>query len=286
LSRFGTDSSVCRTQRNPSFSFMQDQVEPRPSTQPSILRYRSTPGLVAEWEVSMFRSSNSVLISTLSAAVLAAAVLALPAQAAERGKRDGLGLGVGVSVGSVRAGVGARVGGDRGLVDARVGARVGGADGLRAGAKANVGGARGLADADVRAGLGGRNGVNARAKANVGGADGLADADVRATVGGRNGLSADIDATVGGRDLIDADVDISLGDEDVVARPDRVDPRPHNPGDDDGRVAPDDDGVVQEFTQLPGSERMQLVKRCRGVNGGGYDASLVKLCRLLETASR
>ncbi|MFB9789558.1 hypothetical protein [Shinella granuli] len=233
----------------------------------------------------MSGTSNRKSLLRLSAGVLVAAVLALPVQAADRGKRDGLGLGVGVSVGGIKAGVDARVGGSRGLVDADVRARAGGRNGLKADAKANVGGSRGLADADMKAGLGGRDGVNARAKANVGGSDSLADADIRATVGGRDGLAAGVGATVGGRGLVDADVDVSLGDDDVLTRPDRRDPR--TPGDDDRwRPDPDDRTVVREFSRLSGGERMQLIKRCRGVTSDGYDVALVKLCRLLETAAR
>ena len=53
-----------------------------------------------------------------------------------------------------------------------------------------------------------------------------------------------------------------------------------------GGLTPGDRSVIREFAQMPESERMQLVKRCRGVTSGGYDAALVKLCRLLQTASR
>ena len=67
-------------------------------------------------------------------------------------------------------------------------------------------------------------------------------------------------------------------------RPDRREPR--SLGDDDRRGDPDDRTVVREFSRLSGNDRMQLIKRCRGVDSGGYDAALVKLCRLLETASR
>ncbi|WP_439616061.1 hypothetical protein [Shinella sp.] len=79
-------------------------------------------------------------------------------------------------------------------------------------------------------------------------------------------------------------MDVSLGDDDVLGRPDRREPR--SLGDDDRRGDPDDRTVVREFSRLSGNDRMQLIKRCRGVDSGGYDAALVKLCRLLETASR
>lgn len=233
----------------------------------------------------MYGPSKRIVFSRLPAVVLAAAVLAMPVQAAD--KRGGLGLGVGVNVGGIKAGVDARVGGSKGVVDADVGASVGGRNGLNADAKANVGGSRGLADVDVKAGLGGQDGVKARTTAKVGGESGLVDANVNAKVGGADGLGADVGATVGGRSLLDADVGVGLGDEDTVASPDRRVPR--TPGDDDRHgdpADPADRDVLRAFSQLSGSERTQLVKRCRDIGSGGYDAALVKLCRLLETASR
>ena len=75
----------------------------------------------------MFGTSNEVSIPKLSMALLAAVILAVPVHAADRGKKGGgLGVGVGVSVGGVKAGVGANVGGSRGLASAGVGASLGG----------------------------------------------------------------------------------------------------------------------------------------------------------------
>ena len=97
---------------------------------------------------------------------------------------------------------------------------------------------------------GGSGGVNARTTATVGGANGLVDANVRAGVGT---LDANVDATVGGGSLLDANIGIGTG----------------------GGLTPGDRSVIREFAQMPESERMQLVKRCRGVTSGGYDAALV-----------
>ncbi|MFT4158946.1 hypothetical protein [Shinella zoogloeoides] len=207
----------------------------------------------------MFTASRAVSIPKLSA-VLVAAVLAVPV-CAQAQQRSGTNVGVGVSLGSVKAGVGATVGGSRGLASANVGASVGGSKGVNAGVNANVAGSRGLVDSNVTASVGGSGGVNARTTATVGGANGLVDANVRAGVGT---LDANVDATVGGGSLLDANIGIGTG----------------------GGLTPGDRSVIREFAQMPESERMQLVKRCRGVTSGGYDAALVKLCRLLQTASR
>jgi hypothetical protein len=72
-----------------------------------------------------------------------------------------------------------------------------------------------------------------------------------------------------------------------------VTPTPNNPftptptpGDDDLTDRDRDRNAVRTFSGLSGAERQQLIKRCRGIDSGGYDPALVKLCRLLETASR
>jgi hypothetical protein len=209
----------------------------------------------------MFRKKREVSISSLSASMLVAAVLAVPFQA------DALDLGV--SVGGVKADVGASVGG-KSVAGADVGASVGGSNGVNAKSSTSIGGSRGLVDSGTTASIGGGNGVNADVKANVGGSRGLVDADVNANVGGRNGLRAGVDANVGQDSLLDADIGLGLGGGDAGA-----------PG---GNERNRD--ILRQFSQMPQAERLQLIKRCRGVSGGGYDAALVKLCRLLETASR
>lgn len=246
----------------------------------------------------MFGTSNEVSIPKLPMVLLAAVVLAVPVHAADRGKKGGgLGVGVGVSIGGVKAGVGANVGGSRGLASAGVGASLGGKNGVNAGVGATVGGSKGVANAGVGASVGGRNGVNAGvgatvggsrglANANVGGFRGLLDANARATVGGSSGLGVGVGANVGGGGLIDADVDVSLGGDDDGLTPTTPVDR-GKPG--DGRPTPGTDrdrAIVADFAQLSPSDRQQMIKRCRGVNSGGYDAALVKLCRLLVTASR
>lgn len=210
----------------------------------------------------MFRKKREVSISSLPASMLVAAVLAVPFQA------DALDLGV--SVGGVKADVGASVGG-KSVAGADVGVSVGGSNGVNAKSSTSIGGSRGLVDSGTTASIGGGNGVNADVKANVGGSRGLVDADVNANVGGRNGLRAGVDANVGQDSLLDADIGLGLGGGDDAAAPG---------GNERNR------DILRQFSQMPQAERLQLIKRCRGVSGGGYDAALVKLCRLLETASR
>ncbi|MGB3875436.1 MAG: hypothetical protein WA980_06255 [Shinella zoogloeoides] len=208
----------------------------------------------------MFTASSRAMSFPKLSIALAAMVLAAPLDGLAQDGR-GRGLGVGVSVGGISAGLGASVGGSKGLASANVGASVGGSKGVNAGVNASVGGSRGLVDATTTASVGGSGGVNARTTATVGGKKGLVDANVRAGVGT---LGAKVDANVLGGSLLDANIGIGTG----------------------GGLTPGDRSVMREFARMPESERMQLVKRCRGVTSGGYDAALVKLCRLLQTASR
>jgi hypothetical protein len=221
----------------------------------------------------MFMAANGVSVPKFSAVVLVAAALAVPMPAV--GQDGGLNVGVGVSLGSVKADVDATVGGSKGLADANVGASLGGTSGINADAKTNVGGARGLVDSDVTASIGGSDGVNARAVANAGGSRGLLDADVDANVGGSRGLGANVDANVGGRGLLNAN--IGLGSTEA---------NPGNAGGSSIGTAGRDREILRQFSQLSRSERATLIKRCGGVDSGGYDAGLVGLCRLLQTASR
>ena len=211
----------------------------------------------------MSTAFHAVSIPRLSAAVLVAAVLVLPGQglAQERGagQTRGLGLGVDVDLGGIKADVDATVSGEKGLVDANATANVGGERGVNADAKANVAGSKGLVDADVTASIGGRDGVTADIDANVGGSRGLVDANVNAGVGGSRGLNANVGANVGGD---------STGSGGAAAG--------------NGQ----NEEMLRRFSELPSSERLQMIRRCGGINGAGYDAALANLCRLLETASR
>ena len=104
------------------------------------------------------------------------------------------------------------------------------------------------------------------------------DFHVNAGVGGSRGLNANVGANVGGGNLLDATVGLGAG---------------ANAGGGDstgsgGAAAGNgqNEEMLRRFSELPSSERLQMIRRCGGINGAGYDAALANLCRLLETASR
>jgi hypothetical protein len=153
------------------------------------------------------------------------------------------------------------------------------------------GGKKGL-DADVSASIGGRRGINADVDANSGGRKGV-DADVDVDVGGRKGHDADVDVSLGGNKSLDADVDVTIDNKkgvnagvDVLLG---VDDGNSNTRPDLSNRNPVPGGLTasqrQAFNNMSPSERNALIKRCSAVNSGGYDAALVKLCKLLRMSA-
>ncbi len=176
-----------------------------------------------------------------------------------------------VSVGGVSASVGGNGGGG-----VSASASVGGSGGINAGA--DIGGRSGGGlGADVSASVGGSNGINANTSANVGGRNGV-NADVNASVGGRGGLNANANVGASAGSGVGVGVGVGVGTG-----------RPGNPG---GSVNPGTlpSGAVREainsYNDMSRSDRMRLAKRCVDILGGGYDAALTQLCRMIKTASR
>ena len=263
---------------------------------------------------------------TYSMAALLSSALMLPTivEARDRSNSRGVGVSIGgsngisVGIGSPARGsglgVGASIGGSKGVnagagvsskpssgLGVGVGASVGGAKGVNAGVGANVGGKRGVS-AGVGASVGGRRGIATGVGASVGGSKGI-NAGVGASVGGSKGVTAGVSAGIGGSNGIGAGVGVGVGGGTGVGvgvgignpRPDPVRSQPNKPtipsvGNADGGSTPprtpNDVAAVETFGNMSRSEQRQMLKTCRNVSAGGFDASLVKLCRLLQTASR
>lgn len=138
-------------------------------------------------------------------------------------------------------------------------------------------------DVDAGASVGGSSGVSAGASVSTGG--GNADVDATASVGGGNGANADVDVSLGGTGNnaasataavnalntigIDATVGIGTG-------------TPTTPG----VAAPGT--VPAAIANMTAAELTAYKKTCKQVlgNSGGFDANLVALCKMVQTASR
>lgn len=182
-----------------------------------------------------------------------------------------------ISVGGEN-GVNASVGGN-GSGGLGVDASVGGSGGVNASASVGGNGGGGLG-ADVNASVGGSNGVNADVNASVGGSGGI-NAGVNASVGGSGGLNANVGANVGGSSGVGLGVGVGVGGTTTPGTPGA--PGSVNPG----GVPP---GVIREairsYNDMSRTEQIKLARRCVDILGGGYDAALTQLCKMIRTASR
>ncbi|MNT32280.1 hypothetical protein D3C86_2067740 [compost metagenome] len=44
--------------------------------------------------------------------------------------------------------------------------------------------------------------------------------------------------------------------------------------------------VIQAYNDMSRTEQIKLARRCVDILGGGYDAALTQLCKMIRTASR
>ena len=187
-------------------------------------------------------TNQTRIVSSAFAAGLFFMTTTIPATA------DGLGLGVGASVGGISAGAGASIGGSGGT-RAGVGASLGGSGGVSAGGGASIGGSSGIS-AGAGASLGGSDGVNAGLGANVGGSGGI-----------RAGVGAGLGTGVG--------VGVGVG----VAT--------NNPGTPGTRATGYNPRLASLVDDMSSQELLQTKKRCNKVvgNSSRFDRDLVALCR-------
>lgn len=198
------------------------------------------------------------------------------------------GRGLGVSLGGANGvnasvstsgglGVGASVGGSSGV---NAGASVSGSSGI--GASASIGGSSGVG---TSASVGGRSGgsFGTGVNASVGGSRGL-NTNVGAGLD-RNGVNARTTAGLGGRTLLD----LMLGVPGTGPNPVNPNPgptSPNNPRDLGNRNNVNNNRAraqLAAFNDMSTAERTKMKIRCRDVvgGGGGFDASLVKLCKMV-----
>lgn len=164
-----------------------------------------------------------------------------------------------------------------------VSASVGGNDSGGVSASASVGGSGGV---NAGADIGGRSGggLGADVNASVGGAGGI-NANTSASVGGRSGVNADVNASVGN---VNATANVGVGRSTGVG----VNVGIGTPGTPSGPISPGatPPGAVRDaiisYNNMSRSQQVRLSKRCVDILGGGYDAALTQLCKMIRTASR
>jgi hypothetical protein len=111
---------------------------------------------------------------------------------------------------------------------------------------------------------------------------------VNASVGGSNGVNANVGANVGGSSGVGVDVGLGIGGSSSPGNPGN----PGNPGspNNPGTSGPMTPGamrqVIQAYNDMSRTEQIKLARRCVDILGGGYDAALTQLCKMIRTASR
>jgi hypothetical protein len=173
---------------------------------------------------------------------------------------------------------------------------VGGADGVNA--------AIGSTDSNglgVDLSIGGASGVNS--STSIGGASGSGGLDVgtTASTGGTDGVNADVDATIGGSDLATANAianvgagdntlaEISVGIPSVAGiggitptNPGDTGPAATSPNPNAGIPASDRTRSLTMINDMSAGDRAKAKTRCKDVvRSGGFDASLVSLCKMV-----
>lgn len=201
------------------------------------------------------------------------------------GSLGGLGSALGGGSNSGTTGGGLSVGGSNGVSVGNNGgkglsASVGGSSGVNA----SVGGTS-KGGLGVNASVGGSSGINS--KTTLGGATKGIGVGTTASVGGTKGLNADVNGNLLGTGLVSAKAKASLGGNtllDIALGVPGIDP--NNPNGPNGPNGPDGPngplGPSYSYNDMSAAEKAKVKLRCRDIMGsGGYEASLVKLCRMV-----
>ncbi|TCU30563.1 hypothetical protein EV130_101134 [Rhizobium azibense] len=161
--------------------------------------------------------------------------------------------------------------------------------GSRGGVNASVGGAKGVNASVSRsssggvgadASLGGSGGINS--STSLSGRNSALDVSTAASIGGSNGVNADVDASLGGSRLATASATLGVA-EDALVESTIGPPSEDAVGSSGVRAA----GSIPRSTFMALNEMSAIDKakaklRCKDVlRSGGFDASLVKLCKMV-----
>jgi hypothetical protein len=195
--------------------------------------------------------------------------------------------GLNVSVGGP-SGINANVGGSAGLANASVG----GAGGVNAN-----GGGTSTGGLGVNASVGGSNGINSNTSIGGTTSSGGLDIGTTASIGGSGGVGADVDATTGGSSLATANANVGAGGNTLldlmlgVPSVNNIDDGTSSGGSGEigGTFGSGDSNVgtgrsrsLSMINDMSAGDRAKAKTRCKDVlRSGGYDASLVSLCKMV-----
>lgn len=206
----------------------------------------------------MSYKTTTIAILLLGSAGLVAPI---PASALDIGGKNG------VSVNSSSSGLSVSVGGASG-VNANVGSSSSGGLG-------------------VNASVGGASGINSNTS--VGGSSRGLGVSTTASVGGSRGVNADVGANVGSSSLATAKATVGLGGNTIadvnlgvpsVSNP--TGPGTSGPGTTGPGTTGNPKNALLAYDDMSSAEQAKIKVRCKDVlRSGGFDASLVKLCKMV-----
>ncbi len=109
---------------------------------------------------------------------------------------------------------------------------------------------------------------------------------MNASVGGSDGINANVGANVGGSSGVGLGVGVGIGGSGSTGTPGNPGGSTTNPGG-SGTVSPGAmRNALQAYNDMSRTEQIKLARRCVDILGGGYDAALTQLCKMIRTASR
>jgi len=239
----------------------------------------------------------ALVLAMTPAAPLDLDVGGLAGVSAGRTDKGGLGIGLGVNLGGVRANSKTSVGGGS-LVDSDISASVGGGDGINASNRTTVGGRTGLLDSSTNVSAGGKSGVNAGVDAGLGGSA-PGNAPTGAGTGGGRGTASRAPEAHGkpAATSRSGHFGSKAGNPGSATKPGTVRNfgfmvRPRHPaclGAGGGPCRDNGSSSIRKLIAgMTNAQFMRNQRRCRGIlaDANRYERPLIDLCKLLISTAR
>jgi len=242
-------------------------------------------------------SAIALILVTMPAAALDLDVGGLASVSAGRTDKGGLGIGLGVNLGGVRADSKTSLGGGS-LVDSDISASVGGDDGINASNRTTVGGRNGLLDSSTKVSAGGTSGINASVDADLGGSapantsTGTNTGGSMTTTSGSSRAAASTAATSRSGRFGSAPGNPGSARNPGTVRNFGFAMRPRHPsclGAGGGPCRDSGNSNIRKLIAgMTNAQFMRNQHRCRGIlaDPNKYERGLIDLCRLLMSSTR